>query len=225
MWAEIARALAARIGVQVVLLEHPTPPKAVDCLKAGACDLLFCRSTLGPPTSATSRPQFSNSTIPYWCRLAPHPQRRRRRPARGSHRGRAQSRLDLGSEPFIEASRTGVRRDPRPHFRPAAHRTCGRDGISPPDASSFSPSCPVHGCWRTATGRTSTGWWFRRARQDGSTMSASSSRRPRLRAWCRRPLTALARAGPRWPRREIPHPAVSVSWKRNQGSLKSHGTN
>ena len=41
VWVEIARALAARIGVQVVLLEHPTPPKAVECLKAGACDLLF----------------------------------------------------------------------------------------------------------------------------------------------------------------------------------------
>lgn len=41
VWAEISRALAARIGVQVVLLEHPTPPKAVECLKAGACDVLF----------------------------------------------------------------------------------------------------------------------------------------------------------------------------------------
>jgi polar amino acid transport system substrate-binding protein len=40
-WVEIAQALAARIGVQVVLLEHPAPPKAVECLKAGACDLLF----------------------------------------------------------------------------------------------------------------------------------------------------------------------------------------
>ena len=41
VWAEVARALATRIGVQVVLVEHPTPPKAVECLKAGACDLLF----------------------------------------------------------------------------------------------------------------------------------------------------------------------------------------
>ena len=38
---EIARALASRMGVHVVLLEHPTPPLAVACLKAGACDLLF----------------------------------------------------------------------------------------------------------------------------------------------------------------------------------------
>jgi polar amino acid transport system substrate-binding protein len=41
VWAESARALAARIGVQLVLVEHPTPPGAVACLKAGACDLLF----------------------------------------------------------------------------------------------------------------------------------------------------------------------------------------
>ena len=41
VWAESARALAARIGVQLVLLEHATPPEAVACLKASACDLLF----------------------------------------------------------------------------------------------------------------------------------------------------------------------------------------
>lgn len=41
VWVEIARALAARIGVQVVLLEYPTPPQVVDCLKADACDVVF----------------------------------------------------------------------------------------------------------------------------------------------------------------------------------------
>jgi polar amino acid transport system substrate-binding protein len=41
VWAEIARALAARLGVQLVLLERPTPPEAVACLKGNACDLLF----------------------------------------------------------------------------------------------------------------------------------------------------------------------------------------
>src|SRR5262245_58947669 len=41
VWAESARALAARIGVQPVLLEHPTPPQAVACLKGNACHLLF----------------------------------------------------------------------------------------------------------------------------------------------------------------------------------------
>jgi polar amino acid transport system substrate-binding protein len=40
-WIEVARALAGRIGVELVLLEHPTPPKAIECLKAGACDAIF----------------------------------------------------------------------------------------------------------------------------------------------------------------------------------------
>ena len=38
---DIARALAARIGVHAVLLEHRTPADLVQCLKAGACDLVF----------------------------------------------------------------------------------------------------------------------------------------------------------------------------------------
>jgi polar amino acid transport system substrate-binding protein len=38
---EVARALAARIGVQAVLLEHRTPPDVVQCLKTGACDVVF----------------------------------------------------------------------------------------------------------------------------------------------------------------------------------------
>ncbi|MDP2298666.1 MAG: transporter substrate-binding domain-containing protein [Pseudolabrys sp.] len=41
VWAENARALGARIGIPVALLEHPTPPQAIDCLKTQACDLLF----------------------------------------------------------------------------------------------------------------------------------------------------------------------------------------
>jgi ABC-type amino acid transport substrate-binding protein len=41
VWADVARALAAHIGVQPVLIEHPTPPKMVECLKAGACDVGF----------------------------------------------------------------------------------------------------------------------------------------------------------------------------------------
>ena len=41
VWAEVARALAARVGVQLVLVEHPTPPKMMECLKVGACDVGF----------------------------------------------------------------------------------------------------------------------------------------------------------------------------------------
>jgi polar amino acid transport system substrate-binding protein len=38
---DIARALAERIGVQAVLIEHRTPPEVVGCIKAGACDVVF----------------------------------------------------------------------------------------------------------------------------------------------------------------------------------------
>jgi polar amino acid transport system substrate-binding protein len=41
VWVEIARALAARVGIPVVLVEHPTPPAAIACLQASACDFLF----------------------------------------------------------------------------------------------------------------------------------------------------------------------------------------
>lgn len=41
VWADIARAFAARVGVELVFVEHPTPPKMVECLNAGACDVGF----------------------------------------------------------------------------------------------------------------------------------------------------------------------------------------
>jgi polar amino acid transport system substrate-binding protein len=41
VWADVARELAARIGVPAVLIEHRTPPEMVACLKSGACDVGF----------------------------------------------------------------------------------------------------------------------------------------------------------------------------------------
>ena len=38
---QIAQALAARLGVEVVLVGYPTPPMVVECLKAGACDVAY----------------------------------------------------------------------------------------------------------------------------------------------------------------------------------------
>ncbi|OAI51406.1 hypothetical protein AYO46_08170 [Betaproteobacteria bacterium SCGC AG-212-J23] len=38
---EIARALAARLGIEALPVEYPTPPKVVECLKAGTCDVGF----------------------------------------------------------------------------------------------------------------------------------------------------------------------------------------
>jgi ABC-type amino acid transport substrate-binding protein len=36
---EIARALAARLGVEVLIVERADPAEIVECLKAGACDV------------------------------------------------------------------------------------------------------------------------------------------------------------------------------------------
>jgi polar amino acid transport system substrate-binding protein len=41
VWVETARAYAGRLGVPLVIVEHATPPEAIACLKAGACDQLF----------------------------------------------------------------------------------------------------------------------------------------------------------------------------------------
>jgi polar amino acid transport system substrate-binding protein len=41
VWVEVARALAERIGVELIMLERPTPPAAVECLKADECDVIF----------------------------------------------------------------------------------------------------------------------------------------------------------------------------------------
>src|ERR1700751_1610754 len=38
---ETARALATRLGVELMLVDYPTPPKAVEGLKVGACDVAF----------------------------------------------------------------------------------------------------------------------------------------------------------------------------------------
>ena len=46
---DIARAIAARIGVEIVLVGHPTIPEMLTCLTTGACDMAF----MGPDPSRT----------------------------------------------------------------------------------------------------------------------------------------------------------------------------
>jgi polar amino acid transport system substrate-binding protein len=41
LWAEVARELAARVGVKAVLMEFSTPPAAVKCMNDGTCDIAF----------------------------------------------------------------------------------------------------------------------------------------------------------------------------------------
>ena len=92
MWfdMEIARALAAHLGVEVQLVGYPTPPTVEECLKAGACDVAI----YGDQPISGRGGRLHAST----CALSLHlsgagwllnPKCRRRGPARGSHRGRA----------------------------------------------------------------------------------------------------------------------------------------
>jgi polar amino acid transport system substrate-binding protein len=58
-WVEVFKELGAHIGVPVVWVEHPTPPKMIACLDSGACDL----GTLGfDPTRAA---QVGGFTPPF----------------------------------------------------------------------------------------------------------------------------------------------------------------
>jgi polar amino acid transport system substrate-binding protein len=56
---QIARALAARLGVEAQLLGYPTPPAVVECLKTGACDVAF----LGNNPSRAAEVGFSAPLI------------------------------------------------------------------------------------------------------------------------------------------------------------------
>ena len=52
----LARALAARLGVELLLVGHPTPLQATECLKAGACDVAL---GMGIDRTRTTEVDFS----------------------------------------------------------------------------------------------------------------------------------------------------------------------
>jgi polar amino acid transport system substrate-binding protein len=58
---EFTNALAARLGVSLAVVEHPTPPKALECLKSGACDL----GMLGIEPSRLGEVDFSPSVVQF----------------------------------------------------------------------------------------------------------------------------------------------------------------
>jgi len=59
--AEVARALAARIGVDLQIIGYPTPAKAVEGLKARACDLAF----LGIEPSRAAEVDFTAPVVQF----------------------------------------------------------------------------------------------------------------------------------------------------------------
>jgi polar amino acid transport system substrate-binding protein len=52
---EVARGLAAHIGIEALLVGHPTPPKVLECLKAGDCDV----AVMGIEPSRAAEVSFS----------------------------------------------------------------------------------------------------------------------------------------------------------------------
>src|SRR5262245_4920602 len=58
---ELARGLARRIGVEVQLVGRPTPPKAVECVKTAACDLVI----VGIEPSRAAEVDFSQPVIQF----------------------------------------------------------------------------------------------------------------------------------------------------------------
>jgi polar amino acid transport system substrate-binding protein len=58
---ELARGLARRLGVGVQLVGHPTPPKAVECVKTAACDLVI----VGIEPSRAAEVDFSQPVIQF----------------------------------------------------------------------------------------------------------------------------------------------------------------
>lgn len=65
---EIARALAARLGVEALPVEYSSPPKVMECLNAGACDVAF----LGIEPSRIAEVDFSPPFMQVdWTYLVP----------------------------------------------------------------------------------------------------------------------------------------------------------
>jgi polar amino acid transport system substrate-binding protein len=62
---EIAHALAARIGVEVLLVEHSGPPGIVECLKAGACDVALLGNTPARAAKVDFSPPYLQGDFTY----------------------------------------------------------------------------------------------------------------------------------------------------------------
>ena len=103
---EFARALAARLGVQAVLLEHRAPPDVVACLKAGACDVVFLPFDERAANVGDFSPPIIQSEytmlVPAGSAISSD---RRRGQARHSHRRGAHPRLDHDVDPRRQARR------------------------------------------------------------------------------------------------------------------------
>ncbi len=58
---ELVRALAARLRIKMLVIENPTPPKAVECLKTKASDVAF----LGIEPARATEVEFSPPVVAF----------------------------------------------------------------------------------------------------------------------------------------------------------------
>jgi len=62
---EIARALAARLGVEVLIVERSDPAEIVESLKAGACDMALLGITAGRAAELDFSPPYLQADLTY----------------------------------------------------------------------------------------------------------------------------------------------------------------
>ncbi len=151
---EVARALAARLGVAspVHRISHATRGRRMPQgrpVRSGNYGRRSDPSGGGEPFACIHAVRFHSSGAGWLL----DPQRRRRRPARHTHCGRPQSRLNDGSSPHVEARRIRRGCNARRRLRPPACRTGGHHSHRRVRRCWTMPrNSPARGCWPTDTG-------------------------------------------------------------------------
>jgi extracellular solute-binding protein (family 3) len=185
IFMELARGLAARLGVDLQLIEYRTPVEAIDGLNGGACDLAFLATDPARAADVDFSPPLSQLDFTYLVPAgspivtvadADRPGVRIaivRNHGSALALGRVVKHAQLVSAEVPEAAfdllRTGGL---TPWPRPVSG-CCG-----------LSPDCRAPESWWIATAGYRTRWRSRRTSPSGSPTSASSSRRRRRQGWC-----------------------------------------
>jgi polar amino acid transport system substrate-binding protein len=207
---DISRALAARMGVPVVFIEHRTPPDVIECLKAGGCDVVF----LPRDARAAAVGVFSNPLIiSEFTMLIP---------------------ADSAIQTIADADRPGIRiAAVRSHASTATLMNVIKSAeiiVGDNEDAAFlllkSGQADVFASTRQYLTRMmrqlagsrvlperygANAWLCRKGRRRGSRISMNSSRRRRHPGFCKRPWIATAPMSFRWLRREMSNRATCAA--------------
>jgi polar amino acid transport system substrate-binding protein len=201
VYMEVARALAARLGVEVQLVGYPTPPTVVECLKAGACDVAF----MGINPSRAAEVGFTPPVVQFdFTYLVP---------AGSSIRSVADAdrpgvriavvrdhESTLALSHILKQAKLVYAETPGPNFdllrTGHANVASARPGLL-----GIPRGCPAHGCWRTTTGPTSLRWRFE---APGGQLAYFNEfiEEAKASGLVQRAIERAASPGFRWPRRD-----------------------